>query len=125
MKIEVSNGEILDKLSILEIKSRKILDEDKLINVEIERRSLLPMYGLISTTEEIRSKFDDLIKVNSMLWEIEDKIREKEYKKEFDNEFIELARSVYKTNDVRSSIKKEINILSNSNLVEEKSYVKY
>lgn len=125
MKIEVSNGEILDKLSILEIKSRKILDEDKLINVEIERRCLLPMYGLISTTEEIRSKFDDLIKVNSMLWEIEDKIREKEYKKEFDNEFIELARSVYKTNDIRASIKKDINILSNSNLVEEKSYVKY
>lgn len=125
MKIEVSNGEILDKLSILEIKSKKITDPDKLINVEIERRSLLPACDLISTTEEIKIKFHNLIEVNSTLWGIEDKIREKEYKKEFDDEFIELARSVYKTNDIRASIKKEINILSNSKLTEEKSYVNY
>lgn len=125
MKIEVSNGEILDKLSILEIKSSKITDTHKLFNVETERRSLFPLYDLIATSEEIQKKFSDLLDVNSKLWEIEDKIREKESKKEFDDEFIELARSVYITNDIRASIKKDINILSNSNLVEEKSYASY
>lgn len=125
MKIEVSNGEILDKLSILEIKASRITDPHKIFNVENERKSLLPMYDLIATTEQIQKKFSDLVDVNSKLWEIEDRIREKESKKEFDTEFIELARSVYKTNDVRASIKKEINVLSNSNLIEEKSYVTY
>jgi hypothetical protein len=125
MKIEVSNGEILDKLSILQIKSTKFNDIYKLSNVENERRSLLPMYDLISTTSEIRQKFHDLININSKLWDIEDMIRIKEQRKEFDEEFIELARSVYKTNDIRAEIKRDINLLSNSELIEEKSYAKY
>jgi len=125
MKIEVSNGEILDKLSILQIKSSKFNDIYKLSNVENERRILLPMYDLIATTSEIRQKFHDLININSKLWDIEDMIRIKEQRKEFDEEFIELARSVYKTNDVRASIKRDINLLSNSELIEEKSYEEY
>jgi hypothetical protein len=125
MKIEVSNGEILDKLSILQIKSTKFNDIYKLSNVENERRVLLPMYDLIATTSEIRQKFHDLININSKLWDIEDMIRIKEQRKEFDEEFIELARSVYKTNDIRADIKRDINHLSNSNLIEEKSYAEY
>lgn len=123
MKIEVSNGEVLDKLSILEIKSRKITDQTKLVNVENERKVLIPVYALIATNSEIESKFMELIQVNTTLWEIEDKIRVKETSEEFDQEFIELARSVYKQNDIRARIKKEINLLSNSILIEEKSYV--
>lgn len=123
MKIEVSNGEVLDKLSILEIKSRKITDQIKLVNVENERKVLIPVYALIATNSEIESKFMELIQVNTTLWEIEDKIRVKETSEEFDQEFIELARSVYKQNDIRARIKKEINLLSNSILIEEKSYV--
>jgi hypothetical protein len=115
----------LDKLSILQIKALKINDINKLINVENERRVLLPMYDVIATTEELREKFQDLLNINLKLWDIEDSIRLKEQKKEFDEEFIELARSVYKTNDTRASIKKQINILSNSELIEEKSYEKY
>jgi hypothetical protein len=125
MKIEVSNGEILDKLSILQIKASKFNDIYKLSNVENERRILLPMYDLIATTSEIRQKFHDLVNINSKLWDIEDMIRIKEQRKEFDEEFIELARSVYKTNDVRASIKRDINLLSNSELIEEKSYEEY
>lgn len=125
MKIEVSNGEILDKLSILQIKSTKFNDIYKLSNVENERRVLLPMYDLIATTSEIRQKFHDLININSKLWDIEDMIRIKEQRNQFDEEFIELARSVYKTNDIRAEIKRDINLLSNSELIEEKSYAEY
>jgi hypothetical protein len=125
MKIEVSNGEILDKLSILQIKSTKFNDIYKLSNVENERRALLPMYDLIATTSEIRQKFHDLININSKLWDIEDMIRIKEQRNQFDEEFIELARSVYKTNDIRAEIKRDINLLSNSELIEEKSYAEY
>jgi hypothetical protein len=125
MKIEVSNGEILDKLSILQIKATKFNDIYKLSNVENERRVLLPMYDLIATTSEIRQKFHDLININSKLWDIEDMIRIKEQRNQFDEEFIELARSVYKTNDIRAEIKRDINLLSNSELIEEKSYAEY
>jgi hypothetical protein len=125
MKIEVSNGEILDKLSILQIKATKFNDIYKLSNVENERRALLPMYDLIATTSEIRQKFHDLININSKLWDIEDMIRIKEQRNQFDEEFIELARSVYKTNDIRAEIKRDINLLSNSELIEEKSYAEY
>lgn len=123
MKIEVSNGEILDKLSILEIKSERITDKKKLINVENERKTLMPLYSTIVVSEELKKNFFDLLKINTDLWEIEDKIRIKESSQEFDYEFIELARSVYKKNDIRAQIKKEINILSDSKLIEEKSYV--
>lgn len=125
MKIEVSNGEILDKLSILQIKSVKITDKNKLANIEKEKSHLLPMYDRIATTTEIRQKFHDLIDINSKLWDIEDKIREKESQKQFDDEFVDLARAVYKTNDIRAHIKREINFLSESNIIEEKSYAGY
>lgn len=125
MKIEVSNGEILDKLSILQIKSVKITDKNKLANIEKEKNHLLSMYDQIATTTEIRQKFHDLIDINSKLWGIEDRIREKESQKQFDDEFIELARAVYKTNDIRAHVKREINFLSDSNVIEEKSYAGY
>lgn len=122
MKVEVSNGEILDKLSILEIKLEKIKDENKLKNIQGE-------YNILkNTSKEIvfdTNIYEKLLNVNNRLWNIEDKLREKERKKEFDTEFIELARSVYFTNDERADIKRKINIETKSKLIEEKSYKKY
>lgn len=125
MKIEVSNGEILDKLSILEIKKSKITESSKLKNILAEIEHLYPLYAQIANTADLRIRFMELMEINLKLWEIEDKIRQKEKHSEFDVEFILLARSVYKTNDIRASLKKEINFLSNSVLIEEKSYEKY
>ena len=124
MKIEVSNGEILDKVSILKIKLEKIFDDNKRRNIETELNMLNPIYDTIVNNFNIKQKFIELMIVNRTLWNIEDAIRQKEIKKEFDNEFIKLARSVYMENDLRFKIKKEINILSDSILVEEKSYEK-
>ena len=124
MKIEVSNGEILDKVSILKIKLEKIFDDNKRRNIETELNMLNPIYDTIVNNFNIKQKFIELMIVNRKLWNIEDAIRQKEIKKEFDNEFIKLARSVYMENDLRFKIKKEINILSDSILVEEKSYEK-
>jgi hypothetical protein len=122
MKIEVSNGEILDKLSILEIKNNKIKDENKLKNIKKEYYYLKN----ISTELDYDPKlYDALLDINNKLWDIEDNIRVKEKQATFDKEFIELARSVYVTNDKRCEIKKQINICSKSNFVEEKSYKKY
>jgi len=124
MKIETSIGEVVDKLTILSIKIDKFKNPDKLANVKKE-------YEILST--EIKqtgiapdsSEFIALKKVNQKLWHIEDAIRVKESKKEFDEEFIELARSVYFINDERSEIKKQINLKYNSGLIEEKEYVNY
>ena len=122
MKIEVSNGEILDKLSILEIKLDHIEDLEQKSNVKKERDLLKEAANTIDWPEDI---YNELRNVNWKLWCIEDKIREKEWKGNFDKEFIKLARSVYKTNDKRSRIKKEINVLTRSSLVEEKQYHSY
>ena len=125
MKIEVSIGEIVDKLSILQIKKLNILDEEKLINVKKEYDYLLQVVESdlnFSTSDEL---YGELFMTNKKLWDIEDKIRDKERGKSFDEEFIELARSVYFTNDERSKIKKNINIKYGSNFVEEKSYKDY
>lgn len=124
MKIEVSNGEILDKISILEIKLEKISDDNKLTNIKAELNILRPMYAIIANRQDVEEKFIQLTVVNAKLWDIEDRLREKEFKKEFDEEFVELARSVYIQNDLRFDIKKEINLLSDSALIEEKSYGK-
>jgi len=124
MKVEVSNGELVDKVSILQIKLNKIKSVEKLKNVKTEFYILLEemkKLGIDENTEE----YKDLIKVNINLWEIEDKIRVKELKKEFDEEFIELARSVYFQNDKRFELKKKINAATNSSLFEEKEYVDY
>jgi hypothetical protein len=125
MMIEVSNGELLDKFSILKIKLANIIDCDKIKNVEKEIEIIEPMFDSISKDLKIKDLFEMLLAVNKKLWMIEDSIRQHEREKNFDGEFIQLARNVYITNDIRATIKKEINLLSNSNIVEEKSYEKY
>ena len=126
MRIPVSIGEILDKNSILEIKSERISDEKKLINVRHELGVLDDeLSKLEGLWETVRDLYGQLKAVNEELWIIEDDIRIKEAKKEFDAIFIDLARSVYVTNDKRANIKKEINLKMGSDLVEEKSYEDY
>ena len=125
MKIEVSNGEILDKLSILELKLRFMENEEQKSNVQKEHDLLKRASAKILLTNGKTFPEDfyrDLSNVNLKLWSIEHKIREKEFKDEFDKDFIKLARSVYKTNDKRARIKKEINVFTGSMLVEEKHY---
>ena len=119
----ISIGELVDKISILEIKKIK-LQNSKLENVLKELsflRKLMEKHQ-IEITDDL---YNQLKEINLTLWNIEDQIRIKEKKKEFDNIFIELARSVYFTNDKRSEIKKRINRLSNSEITEEKSYAEY
>jgi hypothetical protein len=123
MKAEVSNGEILDKLSILEIKLDNVKDKSKLENIGREHTALSLVASRIPASP--LELYNDLKSVNQELWDIEDRIRVKERNKEFDQEFIALARSVYQTNDKRAEIKKEINLHTGSNLVEEKSYENY
>ena len=126
MKIEVSTGEILDKFSILIIKRSNIKDDAKLDNVQKEIDELLPMFISITCKDKkVYDKYIDLAIVNKELWSIEDDIRECERQKDFGDKFIQLARSVYISNDLRAKIKKEINLLTNSDIVEEKSYESY
>ncbi len=128
MKVEVSDGEILDKLSILEIKLNKIENVQKLANIQKEYNTLKETIAEPPWSEHVFRKYGlywQLKEINETLWEIEDEIRIKEKNQEFDNVFIELARLVYKTNDKRAEIKKEINIHTGSNLLEEKSYEDY
>lgn len=129
MKIEVSNGEIIDKYTILEIKLVEIKDSDKLINVQAEYDSLTPVvdqiYNETHAQETLAELKLDLLNINKTLWNIEDIIRDHEREERFDSDFIELARSVYYTNDERAEVKKQINQLTGSVLVEEKSYQEY
>ena len=128
MKVEVSDGEILDKLSILEIKLDKIENVHKLTNIQKEYNTLKETIGEPTWYEHVFRNYGfywQLKEINETLWEIEDEIRIKEKKQEFDSQFVELARLVYKTNDKRAQIKKEINIHTKSNLLEEKSYEDY
>ena len=125
MKINVpaSIGELFDKITILQIKKNRIKG-NKLDNVNKELNHLEEVVK--NNNIEIEKKFfTQLKKINTNLWEIEDKIRIKESKNEFDQEFIDLARSVYKENDKRASLKKEINLNYGSLFVEEKSYKDY
>jgi len=120
MNVEVSIGEIIDKLSILEIKKERIQEKEKLKNIIKEYDYL---YDIVFNQLLIEKEdFKNLKDVNNSLWEIEDHIRGKEIFQSFDEQFIALARSVYITNDIRAKIKKEINIKYKSNFVEEKSY---
>jgi len=123
MKIEISNGELLDKLSILEIKLEKIQDPIKQINIQREHSQLKPLADNLLTIAE--SLYGNLMDINRLLWEIEDTIRELEGSQQFGNEFIQTARKVYLFNDERARIKKEINLLTGSGLTEEKSYSGY
>jgi len=123
MEIEVSIGEIVDKLSILRIKKNNITDEEKLVNINKEYDYLY--YKVFQELKIESSDFYEMIMVNEMLWNVEDSIRKKEKNKSFDQDFIEMSRSVYITNDRRSEIKKNINLKYNSTFVEEKSYEPY
>lgn len=123
MKIEVSVGEIVDKLSILQIKTGMIKDEEKFTNVKKEYDYL---YDIVFKEMKIEhSDFFDMVSINQKLWKIEDDIRDKERDKTFDDEFVELARAVYFTNDERAKVKKKINSKYGSMFVEEKSYKEY
>jgi predicted nucleic acid-binding Zn-ribbon protein len=123
MKIEVSNGEIADKLTIIEIKLKRIKDKDKLINLKKEYDVLNDAVSkIIDKNHEL---YKQLLAVNQELWDIEDKIRDLERDKDFGDDFIQTARAVYFTNDKRSEIKRKINKHTGSNLFEEKSYQKY
>jgi len=129
MKIEVSNGEIIDKFTILEIKLKEISDPEKLANIQKEYDSLKlvvdQIYNEANDYRELDVLHKDLFNVNKTLWNIEDMIRECERRESFGEDFIELARSVYYTNDDRSDVKKKINLLTGSLFVEEKSYEEY
>jgi len=123
MKIEVSNGEIIDKLTIIQIKLERISDSSKLANLKKEFDILKDAAAKIIDVKH--PLYLSLYKVNCELWDIEDHIRDLERRKDFGNDFVETARSVYFKNDLRSEIKREINILTSSGLIEEKSYEKY
>ena len=128
MKIlsEISAGELLDKITILEIKIDKIKNEDDKKEVLKEYKSLKKIQeDNIEFNEEIKKLYNDLKQTNSKLWEIEDKLRIFEKEKKFDKEFIKLARGVYFNNDDRSKIKLKINKLLKSNIREVKQYVDY
>ena len=127
MLVEISNGELLDKISILELKMLKIEDEEKLVNIKKEFYTLNPLVvGLFEQYDgQLQNHYLELAKINGELWDIEDWIRNCEREKRFDKEFVELARSVYITNDKRCEIKKLINLMTSSGLVEEKSYKAY
>jgi hypothetical protein len=122
MQIEVSIGEVVDKWTILSIKALNIQDKDKLINVFKERTYLT---GVIPPEIVHDSLTDELLWVNKKLWDVEDRLRDCERKKVFDNHFVQLARSVYLLNDKRARIKKEINMKYGSEFIEEKSYQPY
>ena len=124
--VPVSWGELIDKITILEIKSARLTSAAALQNVRKELAQLnektLPLGDM---SQEVAPLKADLTRVNEALWEIEDKIRDKEAAKAFDAEFIELARSVYVTNDKRAALKRQINQLLASELIEEKGYAAY
>ena len=127
MKVEVSNGELLDKLTILGLKLTNIADVQKLSNIQKEHDELSPLADQLfdSYGEELKNLYKKLNEINSELWTIEDDIRECERNKDFGSDFVSLARSVYFTNDKRSDVKKAINLLTDSGFVEEKSYEDY
>ena len=128
MKIlsEISAGELLDKISILEIKIKKIKDQNKKNQATKEYEILKKIQSSsIEINEDLKKLYESLKKINTALWDIEDKIRVCEKNANFGNQFVELARSVYINNDKRFGIKLEINKKLNSDLVEVKEYVDY
>ena len=124
--VPVSPGEVLDKITILEIKSERMSDPEKINNVKIELALLQEIWADSASEDNVISNLHAQLKeINEALWEIEDDIRDKERDREFDERFIELARSVYRTNDRRSEIKRDLNLHLGSAIVEEKSYQDY
>ena len=126
VNIPVSLGELLDKISILEIKNKKILDNTKLANIKKELSGLRQVLESSNINlSEINDLYEELYKINLTLWDIEDSIRILEKNESFDQEFIDFARKVYITNDKRFEVKNKINKTFNSKYVEEKSYEDY
>jgi hypothetical protein len=124
--VPISPGELIDKITILEIKSERMRDPAKVANVRVELALLMDTWRASPWAEaDIGAEWSGLRTVNERLWVIEDQIRDKERDTRFDREFIELARAVYITNDERAAIKKRINLRLGSTLVEEKSYADY
>lgn len=125
MNIEISVGEVLDKLTILSIKKDQIFNINQLVNINNEYHYIYNLCQHLMEDIEIQALYYKLLDINKLLWNIENNIRIKEREKQFDDEFISLARKVYITNDQRSVIKKQINILTSSKFIEEKSYDRY
>lgn len=129
MKIEVANGEIIDKHTILIIKSERIDDKEKLAHVEREIAALAEgvkhVYNSVQDASTVHSLAEKLKAVNEQLWEVEDELRILEADGKFDDTFIQKARSVYFLNDERAALKRAVNTLTGSTLVEAKSYVDY
>ena len=126
ISVEVSPGELIDKITILEIKLERIEDADKLVNVKLDWETLSAARdAAIEPSGELERLSAELKQANERLWRIEDDIRDCERNKDFGDAFVELARSVYKTNDSRARLKREINELLGSRLIEEKSYASY
>ncbi len=126
LQVEVAAGELIDKITILEIKAERITDPEKLTNVHRELRSLTATREkALATSPELDEFTAELRRINEQLWQIEDDIRDCERKRDFGERFIELARAVYRTNDRRAAAKRRINELLGSELVEEKDYAAY
>jgi len=126
VKVEVGAGELIDKMTILQIKSDRITDEEKLVNIRHELGVLTKTRDeQMQDSEELAKLSAELKQINEAIWEIEDDIRECESRKDFGEAFIELARGVYHTNDMRAAVKKQINLLMGSDIIEEKSYTDY
>jgi len=124
--IPISPGELLDKITILQIKAERIIDPVKVANVKTELDMLSKVWSdAVAVDAEITTLTAELKAVNEALWEIEDDIRDEERNKRFNERFIELARAVYVTNDERANTKKKVNLHLNSTIVEEKSYQDY
>jgi len=124
--VDIAPGELIDKLTILEIKLEKIKDERKLANIRSEYADLMRVFrSSIVETSRLTALIAELKRINATLWEIEDDIRDQERAGTFGQAFVDLARSVYRTNDLRAATKREINELLNSAIIEEKSYSSY
>jgi hypothetical protein len=123
--IPVSVGELIDKLSILQVKKLKITNPEGLKYVSEEFELLYNQSEIYFNVNEIKSLYESLTEVNSSLWDVEDKLRVFESEKKFDNEFIELSRKVYYTNDERFRLKNEINLITSSKIREVKDYKPY
>jgi len=126
VNLEISIGEFFDKVTILEIKKERISDAEKLVNINNELDALNELLAKLPfSRDDVAKEVAELKSINEELWVIEDDIRDKESKKSFDQGFIDLARSVYFTNDRRSDVKRDINMKLGSDFVEEKSYEEY
>ena len=126
LQVQTSLGEFLDKLVILEIKAERIPDAAKLANVTRELELLRATWNASSlAAHDVSVLRAELRRVNETLWDVEDRLRAMESEQRFDREFVELARSVYVTNDRRAAIKRELNLRLGSELIEEKSYTRY